>query len=145
MRCAGCLCGINLELTCLPLSAAINHGIAKPCKQCNEWPRRDSYKFCSGDLCRNPSISKPISRDGRAARVTSGHSGSANTQLARDDGKSKRKGRSDSERVAESQTDRQSGDTSKEVTTQHEGETETAMITRSSHEIGGEGEATTTA
>lgn len=64
-------------------------------------------------------------------------------QLARDDGKSKGKRRSDLERGADSQIVGRSGDTSKEMMTQHEGETETRMTTRCSRETGREGDATT--
>jgi hypothetical protein len=38
------------------LRAAIERRVEKPCKTCEEWPRRNGYKFCSGDVCRYPGV-----------------------------------------------------------------------------------------
>jgi hypothetical protein len=33
---------------------AIRHRVEKPCKTCQAWPRRNGYKYCSGNVCRYP-------------------------------------------------------------------------------------------
>jgi hypothetical protein len=35
------------------MRAAIAHRVEKPCKTCGQWPRRNGYKYCSGNYCRN--------------------------------------------------------------------------------------------
>ena len=34
------------------MRAAVQNGLEKPCKQCRVWPRRNGYRYCSGNICR---------------------------------------------------------------------------------------------
>ncbi|KAI0268479.1 hypothetical protein BGY98DRAFT_337408 [Russula aff. rugulosa BPL654] len=36
------------------MMAAVAHGVEKPCKTCQVWPRRNGYKHCSGNICKYP-------------------------------------------------------------------------------------------
>jgi hypothetical protein len=36
------------------MQAAVTNRVEKPCRTCQRWPRRNGYKYCSGDRCRYP-------------------------------------------------------------------------------------------
>lgn len=42
------------------LRAAMEQNIESPCKACKQWPRRNGFKLCSGNECRNPSLPSQV-------------------------------------------------------------------------------------